>query len=192
MTWMPLRDRWQLDDTTTALINNLANRLEREAHAAHHRTNCCPEGAVVPENCRHGGHRYTMSVDEVLGALVAGGWLPRAALVTRPTPPELPRPASTPDPAEVPRSTVADARLQFAEKAKAAYLDATPQPTEIDVSCPRCKAQVGQPCAWPRRPARAGTFHAPRLDRVIAVVHARQVGAMRAFDAAWDAWGARR
>ncbi|WP_212824382.1 zinc finger domain-containing protein [Polymorphospora rubra] len=77
------------------------------------------------------------------------------------------------------------AREQAVADAKQAFLDAHPEPTQLDFACPYCKATAGTPCVWAVAPRGSG-FHAPRVDLMICASNGQQRDAFLASEAAWE------
>ncbi|MEU6785917.1 hypothetical protein ABZ912_42580 [Nonomuraea angiospora] len=75
--------------------------------------------------------------------------------------------------------------------ARAAYLDAHPEPRDVDFPCRRCRATPGQPCTWRRNPNHhVPTFpkgaHNERYKLAAKARSARIDAAISAGDAAYS------
>ena len=80
---------------------------------------------------------------------------------------------------------ITEAARAAADRAKAQWLAAHPEPEPRDVRCPRCKAQPDEPCRSPHA-RKVERSHAQRQDLMIRARHKRIVEAARVWDRAYD------
>jgi hypothetical protein len=80
--------------------------------------------------------------------------------------------------------TSSDVYQRAFEAARLAYLAEHPEPTETDFVCPRCFAQLGEPCRWGYRRRDGREFHLARQDRYSRALADRRSAAN---DAGWAA-----
>ncbi|WP_326830224.1 hypothetical protein OIE13_16995 [Streptosporangium sp. NBC_01810] len=81
-------------------------------------------------------------------------------------------------------TSIEDHATAIGRAAKAAYLEAHPEPKILDFTCPRCEAGPGQSCDSPQADKVANS-HLPRQDRHARAFNARQQKAGQADDAAY-------
>lgn len=84
MSYIPVRDRFHLDDDTIERLFNLAERIETDAVLDYHTDECgCAEGIADVSQCRYGAQTYGVGVLETLAALHAIGALDAKAALGR-------------------------------------------------------------------------------------------------------------